>query len=192
MPFVTESLWDHFGFGGPGTLIRAEWPQAKPIFGIEAAQHEVEWVVNLITQVRAVRAEMNVPPSRLAPILLRSDGPAALERAQRWIEPIRRMARASEVLPLTGDLPPGSAQAVIGDTTIVLPLADVIDLAAERTRLGRDRGRALQEVEKIDKKLSNADFLGRAPAEIVDEIRERRSAAAAELARLEAALARID
>jgi valyl-tRNA synthetase len=192
MPFVSEALWDHFCYGAPGSLIHAKWPEAKPIFGIEAAQHEVEWVVNLITQVRAVRAEMNVPPSRLAPILLRSDGPAALERAQRWIEPIRRMARASEVLALTGDLPPGSAQAVIGDTTIVLPLADVIDLAAERSRLGRDRGRALQEVEKIDKKLSNADFLGRAPAEIVDEIRDRRSAAAAELARLEAALARIE
>ncbi len=191
MPFVTEALWDHFAFGTPGSLIRAQWPDGKPIFGIEAAQHEVQWVVNLITQVRAVRAEMNVPPSRLTPILLRSEGRAALERAQRWIEPIRRMARASEVSALSGDLPLGSAQAVVDDTTIVLPLADVIDLQAERARLNRARENARREVEKIDKKLSNAEFLARAPAEIIDEIGDRRSTAAAELARLEAALARI-
>jgi valyl-tRNA synthetase len=191
MPFVTEALWDHFGYGPSYSLIRAAWPHSLPLQGAEAARQEMDWVVNLITQVRTVRAEMNVPPSRLTPILLRSDGHAALDRARRWIEPIRRMARASEVSELAGDLPPGSAQTVLGETTIVLPLADVIDLEAERARLAKELARARQETEKIGRRLANPDFIARAPAEVIEEIRERQAAAQQDVARLEAALERI-
>jgi valyl-tRNA synthetase len=134
---------------------------------------------------------MNVPPSVLAPVLLRDAAPATLARAQRWNEAIRRLARAAEVSPLAGALPKGAAQIVIDEATVVLPLAGLIDIDAERARLARERDRAAQEADKMARKLANADFVARAPAEIVAENRERLDGFQAEMARLDAALRRL-
>jgi valyl-tRNA synthetase len=191
MPFVTEELWDRFGFGAEFSLIRAPWPTEVPVTDGAAARAELDWVVRLITEVRAVRAEMNVPPGTPAPILLRDASPETLARASRWIEAIRRLARASELKPLTGEMPKGSAQAVLDEATVILPLAEVIDLATERTRLAKERDKAAVEAQKFAQKLDNADFVRRAPEEVVEENRERLATARAEMARLEAALARI-
>jgi valyl-tRNA synthetase len=191
MPFVTEVLWAEFGFGAEGTLIRASWPAPVAVPGAEAARAELDWVVALIGEVRAVRSEMRVPPSVLAPILLRDADAEALGRVARWIEAIRRLARASEVSPLAGEGPRGSAQAVLGDITIVLPLAEVIDLAAERARLEKERSRALDEAGKVAAKLGNESFVSRAKPEVVQENRDRLAAFEAEAERLGAALARL-
>ena len=191
MPFVTEALWDHFGYGPQYSLIRAPWPVAITVSDPEAARAELDWVVRLVGEVRTVRAEMNVPPSALAPVLLRDASAASLARGERWIEPIRRMARASAFGPLTGALPKGAAQAVLDEATIVLPLAGLIDTEAERARLLRERDRASRDAEKIASKLDNADFVARAPEDVVSENRERLQAARDEVARLEAALRRL-
>jgi len=191
MPFVTEVLWAEFGFGAEGTLIRAPWPTAVPVPGADAARAELDWIVALIGEVRAVRSEMRVPPSVLAPILLRDADAESLGRVARWIEAIRRLARASEVSPLAGDVPRGSAQAVLGGITIVLPLAELIDLSAERARLEKDRARALDEAAKVAGKLGNESFVSRAKPEVVQENRDRLAAFEAEAERLAAALARL-
>jgi valyl-tRNA synthetase len=192
MPFVTEVLWAEFGFGAEGTLIRAPWPTAVPVPGAEAARAELDWIVALIGEVRAVRSEMRVPPSVLAPILLRDTDAEVLGRVARWIDAIRRLARASEVSPFAGDVPRGSAQAVLGGITIVLPLAELIDLSAERARLEKERARALDEAAKVAAKLANESFVSRAKPEVVQENRDRLAAFKAEAERLEAALARLD
>jgi valyl-tRNA synthetase len=191
MPFVTEELWGAFGFGAEGTLIRAPWPKPVGAVEAEAARAELDWIVGLITEVRGVRSEMRVPPSILAPILLRDAGADALARAARWEDTIRRMARASEVRPLEGDAPSGSAQAVLGPITVVLPLAGLIDLGAERVRLEKERAKALEEARKVQAKLSNESFVSRAKPEVVEENRERLAGFTAEAARLEAALGRL-
>jgi len=191
MPFVTEALWDHFGYGAPCSLIRAPWPTPVVVTDAAAARQELDWVVRLITEVRAVRAEMNVPPGTPAPILLRDAAPATLARAGRWIDAIRRLARASELKPLVGEMPKGSAQAVLDEATVILPLAEVIDLAVERVRLAKERDKAAGEARKLAEKLGNVDFVRRAPEEVVEENRERLATAQAEIARLEAALRRI-
>jgi valyl-tRNA synthetase len=191
MPFVTEELWGAFGFGAEGTLIRAPWPKPVAVPGAEAARAELDWVVGLITEVRGVRAEMRVPPSVLAPILLRDADEEALGRAARWIDAIRRLARASDVCAITGDVPKGSAQAVLGPITIVLPLAELIDISAERIRLEKERAKALDEARKVVTKLSNESFVSRAKPEVVAENRERLLAFEAEAARLEAAISRL-
>ena len=191
MPYVTEELWDRFGYGGPFTLIRSAWPEPAPVAEAEAARAELDWVVRLIGEVRAVRAEMNVPPATLAPILLRDAAPESVARAGRWIEAIRRLARASDVDPLEGGMPSGSAQLVLDEATVVLPLTGLIDLKAEQARLRRDRDKASAEAAKLAQKLANADFVRRAPEEVVEENRERLSLAQAEITRLDAALARI-
>ncbi len=191
MPFVTEELWDRFGYGEPCSLIRATWPEPAVVPDAAAAQVELDWVVRLISVVRSVRTEMNVPPSTPTPILLRDATPESLARGRRWFDAIRMLARASELQTLDGEVPKGSAQAMVDEATVVLPLAGVIDIGAERVRLIRERDRALGEARKIAQKLDNADFVKRAPEEVVEENRERLAAAQMEITRLEAALKRI-
>jgi valyl-tRNA synthetase len=191
MPYVTEELWDEFGYGAPCSLIRAAWPEAVSVPDAEAARGELDWVVRLVTEVRTVRSEMGVPPSVAMPVWLNDAVQETLARAERWQDAIRRLARVSELGPLTGTVPQGAAQSVLDEATLVLPLAGVIDLDAERARLARDVGRAEEEVDKLVRKLDNADFVNRAKPEVVEENRERLATARDQLARLKAALARI-
>jgi valyl-tRNA synthetase len=192
IPFVTEELWDRLGYGEPNSLIRTAWPSPVPAPGAEQARAELDWVVRLITLVRSVRAEMNVPPSKPSPVLLQGASSEATGRVDRWIEAIRRLARASEVSALEGAVPKGSAQAVLDEVTIVLPLEGLIDIAAERTRLTRERDKLVADAKKTAQKLANADFVSRAPEEVVAENRERLAVAEAEIARLQAALDRLE
>ncbi len=134
-------------------------------------------MVRLVSEVRSVRSQWRVPPAAPVPILLRDAPPETLARAERWEEAIRRLARAAGVGALQGSLPPGAVQIVLGSTTAVLPLGDVVDLAAERARLARDRDKAEAEAAKLRQKLANPGFTGRAAPEVVEETRERLDAA---------------
>jgi valyl-tRNA synthetase len=192
MPFVTEELWDRFGYGENCSLIRVPWPEPVGVANASAARDELDWVVRLISEIRSIRTEMNVPIGTLTPILLRDAAPETVARGERWIEAIKRLARASELMPLNGEIPKGAAQLVLNEATIVLPLADVIDVGTERARLMRERDKARDEVRKIGQKLANADFLHRAPEEVVEDNRARLVLAEANLARLDAALRRVE
>jgi valyl-tRNA synthetase len=134
---------------------------------------------------------MNVPPSIKSPVLLQGAGEAVLARVAAWSEAMSRMARASEVSALTGDAPRHAAQLVLGETTVILPLAGIIDLDAERTRLTAARTKAAAELAKVQQKLGNEAFTSRAPEDVLDEHRERETNFAAEVRRLEEALQRI-
>ena len=191
MPYVTEHVWDAMGFGVPCSLIRTPWPLPDAVEAPEAARAELGWLVRLISAVRTVRSETNVPPSALAPLLLQDASAETMARAARWPEALQRMGRASQVEALNGPVPQGSAQVVVDEATVVIPLASVIDLGAERTRLAKDGARAEAEAEKVRRKLANTDFVARAKPEVVVENRERLVAHEAEAARLTAALARI-
>ncbi|MBR0665562.1 valine--tRNA ligase [Roseomonas hellenica] len=191
MPYITEELWDRFGYGEPCSLIRAEWPGAITVEGAADARAELDWVVSLIGDLRTVRAEMNVPPSVTAPLLLQGATPETLARAGRWIDAIRRLGRVTELTALAGEAPAGVAQFVVGEATAMLPLAGIIDFAAERARLSKERGKLDVEAQKIEAKLGNPDFVARAKEEVVEENRERLATAQAEIARLDAALARL-
>ena len=191
MPYVTEELWDRFGYGPEGSLIRAPWPEPVAVQGGAEARAELDWLVSFITEIRVVRAEVNVPPSVTVPLLVQGASGETLARAARWIDPIRRLARATEVRVLDGAVPEGVAQAVVGEATVMLPLAGVVDLAAERARLARDHAKVEAEARKIATKLANPDFTTRAKEEVVEETRERLRSAEAEAARLAAAIARI-
>jgi valyl-tRNA synthetase len=190
-PFVTETLWDHFGYGEAGSLIRADWPEPIIVHDSAPACAELSWVKKLISEIRTVRSEMNVPPANKSPILLKDASAETLDRAARWKEAIFRMARASEIGPLKGAVPAGSAQAVINEATVILPLAELIDLDAERRRLKAAQAKAEAELAKVEQKLANADFVARAPEAIIAENQERRENFKSEIARLDAALERI-
>ncbi len=191
MPFLTEELWAITATAElPRTslLALASWPD---LTGLEnkPAEAEIGWVVDLISEVRAVRSEMNVPAGALIPlVLVGADGAIAL-RAKDWDETLRRLARLSEI-SFAPEAPPQSVQALVRGVVAALPLQGVIDFDAEKARLVKEIAKSEAEAKKIEAKLGNADFLARAPEEVVEENRERLAEAAARAEKLSAALKR--
>jgi valyl-tRNA synthetase len=191
IPFVTEAIWDGFGYGPVRSLAREAWPAPYAVTDAAAARAELDWVVRFISAIRTVRSEMNVPPSVPGPVWLRDAAPETLARAARWAEPARRLARISDIAAAPDATPTETAVVVLDEATLLLPLAGLIDVAAERARLAKEAARAEDEADKVARKLGNADFVARAPAEVVAENRAREATARAEAARLRMALARL-
>jgi valyl-tRNA synthetase len=191
IPFATEAVWDGFGYGPARSLARELWPTDWNVTNAPAAREELGWVLRFITAIRTVRSEMNVPPSVPGPVWLRDAAPETLARADRWSDAIRRMARVSDIAPAPDVTPAETAVLVFDEATLLLPLTGLIDVAAERARLAKEAARAEDEAAKVARKLENADFVARAPAEVVAENRARETTARAEAARLRAALARL-
>ncbi|HWD26068.1 MAG TPA: valine--tRNA ligase [Rhizomicrobium sp.] len=194
MPFITEELWARtaeMDGAAPRTslLIEADWPSAAAS-GNDAARAEMHWVIDLVKGVRSVRAEMNVPPSVKIALLLKDANDATRERLARQKEVILQLARLSSA-DAADVLPKGTAQFVLGEATAGLPLGDVIDFAKERTRLEKELKKAHDEIARFDAKLSNENFVARAPEEVLTEQREKRAEAAATAARLKEAVARL-
>ncbi|MDE0716525.1 MAG: class I tRNA ligase family protein, partial [Rhodospirillaceae bacterium] len=195
MPFLTEELWEQTGAGngwmGGSLLIAADWPAIDGALIDDAADGELGWLVEIISRIRAVRGEMNVPPGAKIPLILKGASAGTRDRVAAHRALIDRLARLSDIR--FGDaVPPGSIQDVVGEATVVLPLADVIDLDREKARLRKEIGRADGEIAKIDKKLSNRGFLAKAPPDVVEENRERRDEADRARAKLSEALKRLE
>ena len=130
-------------------------------------------MVRLVTAVRAVRAEMNVPAGARIALGLRGAGPETAARLGRHRDVVARLARLSEAELLDGEVPSGSVQMMLDEATIVLPLAGVIEFDKERARLDRELGKVGKERDKLERKLDNQQFLSRAPAHVVEEQRGR-------------------
>ena len=176
MPFITEELYEKF-IGGSGLLITGAWPALPPSLVDAAAQAEIGWVVRLVSDIRAVRAEMNVPAGAVVPMLVRDAGSTTESRLERYGALVRRLARIGDIDVGAGAVPTGSIQMVVDEASFALPLAEIIDLAAEGARLRKEIGKLESEIGKIDAKLNNAAFVAKAPVEVVEEQRERRQEA---------------
>ncbi|MBN9304143.1 MAG: valine--tRNA ligase [Devosia sp. 67-54] len=192
MPFVTEELWGETGKSGPPRdrlLALSEWPM---LTGLEdkAADAEVEWLIAVVSGIRSVRTEMNVPAAAKIPLVIVGAGEETGTRVEGQLAALSRMARLGEV-SYGDEVPESSAQLVIGEATFALPLKGIIDFDAERVRLKREIAKEEVEIAKIDKKLGNEQFVAKAPPEVIEEQRERRAEAVARLERLKAALARL-
>jgi valyl-tRNA synthetase len=194
IPFVTEELWDYFGYGEAYSLIRAPWPEPVEAAEPDSARATVEKVVRVISEIRSVRSEMNMPPSVEIPVrwVEQESGWMPILLEAYWQDQIRRLGRVSDMAPLQGAIPRGSAQIVLDEALLVLPLEGVVDVPKERARLQRELERAQTEADKLVAKISNEDFRRRAPEEVVEENEARMRAALDEVARLVAALARIE
>jgi valyl-tRNA synthetase len=173
MPYITEELWEKIA-PRERMLVEEDWPELSGLSTPDAAV-EMDWVVSLVTAVRSVRAEMNVPPGAKIPLKLRGANAETLARLKTHEPLILTLARLESVEPTEGEPGKGSAQVVLGETTLVLPLEGVIDLDQERQRLEKELKRLDDEVSRIDKKLSNQGFLAKAPEEVVEEQKERRA-----------------
>ncbi|NKB49158.1 MAG: valine--tRNA ligase [Alphaproteobacteria bacterium] len=188
MPFLTEELWEQFGDGD--MLISAAWPVGDIAPVDRAAAAEMDWVVRLISEVRAVRSEVNVPGGAKIPAILRDAGADSKARLATHREQILWLARLDYVT-LDGDVPEGSVQLVLDEATLALPLADFVDLDQERRRLQKEIDKLAADISGIDKKLANKNFTSKAPEEVVAEQHDRRAAAADASAKLASALERL-
>ena len=180
------------GRSGPARrslLALSSWPQHAGLENPEA-EAEIGLVVDLVSEVRSVRSEMNVPASALMQLVIVGADANLRTMLQPWIDTIKRMARISDIA-FQIQPPAESAQMIVRGVTVALPLAGVIDISAEKGRLAKEIGKEEKEVAKVDSKLSNADFIARAPEEVVEENRERRQDALDRIARMRAALQRL-
>ena len=191
MPFLSEEVWERLG--GKELLIFGPWPELNTVATDKAAVADMDWALRLISQVRAVRSEMNVPAAAKIPMTMRGGSKETLHRLEAHRDEIERLARVSPLShePADSHVPKGAAQIVHDDAVLVLPLAGVIDIDAERKRLEKELARVSGEIDGIDRKLSNADFVARAPEHVVVEQQERKEAAKAARVKLNEALQRI-
>jgi valyl-tRNA synthetase len=190
MPFITEELWSKTG-SDRGLLISARWPSLPADYLDLAADAEIGWVVDLVTGVRQLRAEMRVPPgARPVLALIGLNGPSR-ERLGHHRDLLVTLARLGGVGEAAAP-PPGSAQFVIAEATGALAIAGHVDLDAERSRLAKEIAGHAADIERTARKLGNPDFIARAPEEVVEENRERLLEAEHAKARLEAARARLE
>jgi valyl-tRNA synthetase len=194
MPFMTEELWDKLADGGrtrASLLISAPWPVLPAEWIDPEAEAEIGWVVDLVTEVRQGRAEMNVPPSARAPLSLIGAGAETRHRIARHRDLIVSLARLSQVGEADA-APKGAAPFVIGEATGALLIAGFIDLAAEKARLSKEIATLDGDAERTRKKLDNPDFVARAKPEVVEENRERLAEAEEAIGKLRAALQRLE
>jgi valyl-tRNA synthetase len=220
MPFITEELWAVTAAKRDGLLVLTEWPRKTagltaeqaalmattgpndgllpPVllaldtadFSDPAAEAEIGWVVDLVTAIRSVRAEMNIPPATLMPLVLAGASAEIKGRAQRWNEVVKRMARLSDI-SFADRAPEGTLQLLVRGEVAALPLKGVIDLSAEKVRLEKEIGKADADIKRVDAKLGNEKFVANAPEEIVEEEKEKRDAAVARKEKLLEALERL-
>ncbi|PTM95260.1 valyl-tRNA synthetase [Mycoplana dimorpha] len=191
MPFMTEELWAHTAGEGnerAGLICHAEWP--TPAYADDAAADEINWLVDLVSGIRSVRAEMNVPPSAVAPLVVVGANAQTRTRIERHEPAIRRLARV-DAIALADEAPKGSAQIVIGEATACLPLGSLIDLAAETARLEKAIAKASAEADRIRGKLGNEKFVANAKPEVVEAERERLAELEQQMTSLATALARV-
>ena len=219
MPFITEELWAVTA-SRDGLLALAPWSRkvselsveqvalmaaASPIepipalalpivdtaeFTDPAAEAEIGWVVDLVTAIRSVRAEMNIPPSTLTALVLSATSAETRERVPRWSDVIKRMARLSEI-SFADRAPEGSVQLLVRGEVASLPLKGVIDLSAEKARLDKELAKADADIKRVDAKLANEKFVANAPEEVVEEEKEKREAASARKAKILEAMERL-
>jgi valyl-tRNA synthetase len=188
MPFITEELWHAMG-QRDSDLIVARWPMADARSIDPEASREIDWLIRLVSEVRAARNELNVSPGARMPFHIRDADAATLERLDRQAPAIARLARIDRA---AGEAPAtGALQVVIDEATFVLPLEGVIDLDAERARLTKAIEAAAKERDGLAGRLGNASFVERAKPEAVEKARADHAEKSAEAERLTAALSRL-
>ena len=223
MPFITEELWAVTAEQGPKRtqlLALSAWSTLDGLTD-DKAEAEIGWVIDLVTTIRSVRAEMNITSDKF-PAYIQANGDETFERIVRWRDVILKLARLSDISAAHGqpraawknalrflyfswwrpnefwrwrtvNIPVlrGAVQVIVRGETVFLPLAGVIDLVAERARLAKEMQKADADIARVDAKLGNANFVARAPEEVVEEEKEKRAEAVARKSKIAEALERL-
>ena len=189
MPFVTEEVWAKTA-KRDNHLMLDVWPNLPESLINDAADAEVSWLIDAITEIRSVRSEMNVPAGAQVPLVVVGADAATQKRLSDTNAVLKRLARLADI-SAADVVPEGAVQTVLGEATLALPLADVIDVAAEKARLAKDISKVEGEIKKISGKLGNQGFLDKAPEAVIVENKARLAEEEARRDKLQSALARL-
>jgi valyl-tRNA synthetase len=177
-PFVTEELWDimrHLLSDAPEHVTVSPWPPVVDAHRNTVLDDEMQHAFDVIAAIRNIRSQMNIPPAREIDCLIKVDTEVLLSSLRHLEENVRVLAKIGTLsIDKKIKKPTPSATAVIRDAEIVIPLAGVVDVAAERKRLEKELKHHTEQLERINKKLANSDFLAHAPAAVVDKEKAKR------------------
>lgn len=195
MPFITEEIWQRVaplaGVCGESIMLQS-WPDGACLPLDREAEDEMAWVQGFILAVRQIRGEMDIPPGKRIPLLLQDpteQDARLLSRHARYLQELARLSRLETLAPLAES--PPSATALMGNLKLLVPIADLIDVAAERARLSRNRNKAAADLARVEAKLGTESFTSHAPAPVVEKERERQADLRRDLAKLDAQLAQL-
>ncbi|MDG1666841.1 MAG: valine--tRNA ligase [Hellea sp.] len=189
MPFITEELWHNLSESRDKMLIVTEWPALSGQITDESSVSDVKWLQMLVTNLRSVRADMNIPPSKMAPLLVLST--SLDERLNLFVDQLKPLARVSGI-SLSEVVPRGALQTVVEGVTYAIPLEGLLDKTVERDRLNKEISKIEVEISKIDNKLSNHAFVSNAPEKVVVLQKDRKLSYLDELEKLNLALVNLN
>jgi valyl-tRNA synthetase len=187
MPFITEELWHAIAHRPQYDLIQASWPDVAAIPVDAAAGDDINWLIKAISAIRSARTELNVPPSALLNCIVNNASAETAARLGRHQFALQKMARLETIEPGSANSQ-GALQVVVDEATFVMPLADIIDLSAERARLEKALDKARKEATALQGRLGNPAFAEKAKPEAVDQARTDLAERELQIDKLERAL----
>jgi valyl-tRNA synthetase len=181
MPFISETLWQEVAarlnlIGGDtaASIMLQAFPKTDDMTSNEAAENQIEWLKAVITGIRTIRGEANIKPSQEIPLLLQGGNATDRDSAVQAKDMLGRLANVTSIQWLPDEAePPLNALSLVGELKMMVPLAGLIDLDAERARIDKEVGKAEQELQKIETKLGNESFVAKAPEAVVAKERSR-------------------
>jgi valyl-tRNA synthetase len=193
MPYMTEALWKNL-HPDLGLLMGAAWPEDQEISYLQESQ-DMNWLIQVIMEVRSIRAEMNIPAAAHLSVSFYDATPDTHRKVREYEDLLLKLARLQHVKVFSESLSPqdarGAVQIVIEETTLLIPLGEAIDLEAEKERLQKDLTKVFADIDAVQKKLANKEFVSRAPEEIIETQHQRLEAARLAKEKLEQALVRL-
>ena len=187
MPFISEELWGQISETRSEALIVTKWPDLTALKTNSDAQHDINWLIRTISEIRSARAEANIPPANKSPLIVVGASDATKTRMETYIDVLAKMARV-DGWSEANEIPGNSLQIIIDEATMAMPLAGLIDMDAEKDRIQKKIAELDAEIEKVEKKLANKNFVDRAPEAVVAEQHARKAGFIDEREKLVAAL----
>ena len=187
MPFITEEIWQTLPHDGESIMISA-WPEFDPAHSFEAEEAEMERIMTAVRAIRNRRAEMNVPPSRKAKVYIATAYKPAFEHGSVFMQ---RLASASEVEVADSFELDGAVCIVTADAKIYIPMGELVDLEAEKARLNKELAAVEKDLAFVNGKLSNENFVAKAPAAVVEAQREQKTRYEEKIAMLKESIAKL-
>ncbi len=188
MPYITEEIYaDFYKKDENDRLITAKWPEYDGNMSYPDAKERMEWLKSIVGEIRSVRADMNVPAGAKIDLLVKDASDKTKQAFSDYEEVLKRMARLNSIAHID-NLPTGAIQTIVGEATLILPIADIIDLDAEKARLNKVIGKLDIDIKKVDAKLGNEKFVNNAPEEVIAEQKSRKAEALEKREKLATAL----
>ncbi len=193
MPYVTEELFANIAKRKDGErLLSSTWPDYSGLTFDASTKEEIEWLQRYVSEIRSVRSDMNVPAGARIALHVQDASAESKERLQKYDAVLKQMARLESITLAQGAQPSRAIKTIVGEATLILPIAELIDLDKERERLKKQISKLEDDVRKTDEKLGNTQFVDRAPPEILEEFRTRKAEALTTVEKLSTALRQLE